>query len=76
MLFINLIIKIIAKLIDILRVQLMTDMLVSILQRIPGIRICFVTDHMTRELCFGRRFRVFFPKHPDWENGGPCLHLF
>ena len=64
-----------------LRVQLMTDMLVtesghmSILQRIPGIRICFVTDHMTRELCFGRRFRVLIPERADWENGGPCLHL-
>ena len=59
----------------------MTDMLVtesghmSILQRIPGIRICFVTDHMTRELCFGRRFRVLIPERADWENGGPCLHL-
>ena len=64
-----------------LRVQPMTDMLVtesghmSILQRIPGIRICFVTDHRTRKLCFGRRFRVLILKRADWENGGPCLHL-
>ena len=64
-----------------LKVQLMTDMLVTesghmcIVQRIPGIRICFVTDHMTREMYFGRRFRFLIPERADWENGGRCLHL-